>query len=144
VTADTPAVTADTEVGPETEVIELTLPSLAELLVLVRYTAATLAARAEFSVEEIDDLRLAANELCLSVIDRTDVHPVHLRFNRTKDTIEISCTSDVAALTTSDGEDSEDEWSVRILDALVTEHGREDLTGRRRAWLRKRRARSTV
>lgn len=135
---------ADTDVDSETEVIELTLPSLAELMLLVRYTAATLAARAEFSVEEIDDLRLAADELCLSLIDRANVHPMHLRFSRMKDTIEISCTVDVALPTTSDGVDPEGEWSVRILDALVTEHGKEAVSGRFRAWLRKRHARSTA
>lgn len=44
------------------EVIELTMSRKPELLALVRFAAAALAAQAEFSVEEIEDLRLAAGQ----------------------------------------------------------------------------------
>jgi hypothetical protein len=45
---------------------------------------------------------------------------------------------------TADGDDFENEWSLRILDALVDEHGRDSSGNGYRAWLRKRRARSNV
>jgi serine/threonine-protein kinase RsbW len=126
------------------EVIDLTLPVKPELMVLVRFAAATLAAQAEFSVEEIDDLRLAADEICLSVTGGTGTGPMRLQLSREDDLIEISCTVDVDVLPSPDGDDPEGQWSLRILDALVDEHGREVSPRQCRAWLRKRRARSTV
>ena len=40
------------------EVIELTMPVDPDLLMVVRFTAAAIAARAEFDLEEVEDLRL--------------------------------------------------------------------------------------
>jgi serine/threonine-protein kinase RsbW len=126
------------------EAIDLTVPTLAELMALVRFTAATLASRAQFSMEEIDDLRLAADELCLSVTGRSRTGPMQLHFTREHDTIEISCTVDAPVVATTDEDDAEHEWSLRILDALVAEHGQESAGGQTRAWLRKRRTRTEV
>ena len=53
---------------PMTDTVELTIPVRADLVVLARLTAATVASRADFDVEEIEDLRLAVDELCISVI----------------------------------------------------------------------------
>ena len=125
---------------PVNEVIELTLPVRPEFLVLVRFTAATLAARAEFSVEEIDDLRLAADEICLSLTGGRVIGSMQLRFSRDDDSIEISSMVDAAADGEVSADDPAGEWSLRILDALVDSHGREATDGTRRAWLRKRRS----
>ena len=51
-----------------TDVVELTIPVRADLVVLARLTAATVASRADFDVEEIEDLRLAVDELCISQV----------------------------------------------------------------------------
>jgi serine/threonine-protein kinase RsbW len=121
------------------EVIELTLPVRPELLVLVRFAAATLAARAQFSVEEIDDLRLAADEICLSLTGGTAASSMDLRFTCDDDSIEISCTVDMDAVAEPVPDDPKGEWSLQILDVLVDAHGREAVGKRCRAWLRKRR-----
>jgi serine/threonine-protein kinase RsbW len=126
------------------ETVELTLPLKAELMSLIRFAAATLAAQAEFSVEEIEDLRLATDEMCLSVTGGTGESPVHLRFDADSDLIEISCTVDMDSIKPQEAASSEAEWSLRILDALVDEHGRETVDGKCTAWLRKRRALSAV
>lgn len=126
------------------EVIELRLPIRADLTVLVRYTAATLAARAEFGVDEIDDLRLAADELCLSVTGGESGGEMFLKFVLTDNEIEISCEVDADAVAEREEDDPEAEWSLRILDALVDGHGRETVDGKFRAWLRKSRERSHV
>lgn len=126
------------------EVIELTVPVKPELRSLVRFAAATLAAQADFSVEEIEDLRLAADEICLGVTGGPGAGPMRLQLVSDDDVIEISCTVALDLLPRADGDDSESQWSLRILDALVDEHGRESLEGTCRAWLRKRRARPTV
>jgi serine/threonine-protein kinase RsbW len=122
------------------DVIELTLPMRPELLVLVRFTAATLAARAEFSLEEIEDLRLAADEICLSLTGGESAGSMELRFTSEDDSIEISCTVDIDAVAAPSSDDPKGEWSLQILDALVDAHGRETVGERCRAWLRKRRA----
>lgn len=129
------------EVGEVTDVIEMTIPVKPELMTLVRFTAATLAAHAQFSVEEIEDLRLAADEICLSVTGGTGDRPMRLQFVLDDDAIEISCTVHADLLPEATTEESESEWSLRILDALVDEHGRESLGDECRAWLRKRRSR---
>jgi anti-sigma regulatory factor (Ser/Thr protein kinase) len=45
------------------DVVELSIPVRSNLLVLARLTAATLASRAEFGIEDIEDLRLVVEEL---------------------------------------------------------------------------------
>ena len=49
------------------DVVGLSIPSGADLLVLARLTAATVASRAGFDVEEVEDLRLAVDELCVAL-----------------------------------------------------------------------------
>ena len=51
------------------DLVTLSIPVSADLLVLVRLTAATVASRAGFDVEEIEDLRLAVDELCISLVN---------------------------------------------------------------------------
>ncbi len=122
------------------DVIELTVPVKAELRGLVRFAAAILASQADFSVEEIEDLRLAADEICLSVTDPGGGGPMRLRLVAEGDLVEISCTVPLGSVPATPEEASEAEWSLRILDALVDEHGQEASDGECKAWLRKRRS----
>jgi serine/threonine-protein kinase RsbW len=130
------------------EVVDLAIPAQANLIVLARLTAATVAARAEFGVEEIEDIRLAVEELCLPYIGAAREGRLQLRFERDGDLIEISCSLVASAdehrsRAALDDEASElEELSGRILDALVDEHGRDSVDGQDRGWLRKRRAES--
>ncbi len=56
-----------------TDIVELSIPVTADLVVLARLTASTVASRSNFDVEEVEDLRLAVDELCVSMVhDRTD------------------------------------------------------------------------
>ncbi len=126
----------------EREIVELTLPIKPKLLSLVRFAAATLAANADFSLEEIEDLRLAADEMCLSLTGGTADSLMQLALCREGDEIEIRCSVERAVVKDRD-EDSEIEWSLQILDALVDAHGRDLVSGRCVAWLRKRRARAS-
>lgn len=135
------------------DIVELSIPVRADLVVLARLTAATVASRASFDVEEIEDLRLAVDELCVSLVDEGGAGRLALRFVRGSHEIEVSCiyhpdpasgapaaraSGDVTASASSDG------LSARILDALVDEHGRDDENGHPRIWLRKRRARQQI
>ncbi len=125
------------------DVVELVIPVNADLVVLARMTAATVASRANFDIEEVEDLRLAVNELCISLVQGSSDGRLELRFTRTDDAVEVACTYLPAP-------SSQNEWdleealqglSARILDALVDDHGVDDGGGNRRAWLRKQRAR---
>ena len=137
------SVTHDTSAG---EVIELTIPVRADLVVLARLAAAAIAGRAGFGVEDIEDLRLAVDELCVSVVHHHDDGRLLLTYTYGDDTLEISCVlqsdTDPAPATSrvaGGAADGFDDLSSRILDALVDEHGR-DTADRGRAWLKKRRA----
>jgi serine/threonine-protein kinase RsbW len=126
---------------PARDVVELSIPVRADLVVLARLTAATVASRASFDVEEIEDLRLAVDELCVSLVSEGSEGRLALRFVRGDEDIEVSCT--YLAGSDPDGTAmsiSSDGLSARILDALVDEHGRDGDGGQERIWLRKRRA----
>ena len=126
-----------------TDVVELSIPVQADLVTLARLTAATVASRAGFDVEEIEDLRLAVDELCILAVEGGLDGRLDLRFAGGVDQIEVSCTFRAGAGGSvpefADG--SGDGLSGRILEALVDEHGEENQDGLRRTWLRKRRAR---
>ena len=123
------------------DTVELTLPVRADLVVLARYAAATIASRADFDVEEIEDLRLAVDELCVSVVDGTDDGRLALRFVRDGDQVEVECVFIPVPGSERAGDPlGRNDLSDRIVDALVDEHGQDRDGGHPRAWLRKRRA----
>lgn len=123
----------------ERSTIELVVPVRSELMVLVRLSAATLASQAGFGIEEIDDLRLAVDELCVSLISGEVRGPMRLCFVVEPGAIEITSSVSGVAAADPDAEDRDEAvWSKRILDALVDEHGSDASGGERHAWLRKR------
>jgi serine/threonine-protein kinase RsbW len=125
-----------------TDVVQLTLPVKADLVVLARLTAATVASRANFDIEEIEDLRLAVDELCVSLVQDHSDGRLELRFTRDEDQIEVEGTfRSLPGRPTGGVVPGAEGLSERILDALVDEHGFETADGTPRAWLRKRRVR---
>ena len=128
--------------------VELTLPARPELLFLVRMTAAAVASRADFGYDQIEDLRLAIDELALTICgDEGSEGRLQLLFKWAEDTIEVvgvyepdeteSRRQDLGVAQTAN------ELSARILDALVDEHGADAVGGFPRAWLRMRRRKAT-
>lgn len=63
------------------ELVELRVPSRAEWVALARLAAATVANRLSFSIEEIEDVKLAVAEACTAVIQ----HEPHGEF------IQLTC-----------------------------------------------------
>jgi serine/threonine-protein kinase RsbW len=63
------------------ELVELRIPSTPEWVALARLAAATVANRLRFSIEEIEDVKLAVAEACTAVIQ----HEGHGEF------IELTC-----------------------------------------------------
>jgi hypothetical protein len=126
-----------------TDVVDLSIPVRADLLILARLTASTIASRADFGIEEVEDLRLVTEELCLSVIGDAKDGVVRLRFIRDQGDITIECSllpgDQAEAPAGTPGEpDEPDELSLRIIEALVDEHGFDLANGRSQAWIRKR------
>lgn len=120
------------------DTVVLSLPVRSELLVLARITAATMAARADFDIEEIEDLRLAVDELCLSVAGGARSGTVRLEFTLDGATITIACELDRGGEPDESHDPGEpDDLSIRLIEALVDEHHR-DAGGQ--AWLSKRRS----
>jgi serine/threonine-protein kinase RsbW len=121
--------------------VELSVPAKPELLSLARLTVAALAARADFDYEEIEDLRLAIDELCSPLVGtRGRPGQLHLRYQWDRSWLEVSCSVAVTGDGASGEDDSgERELSDRILEALVDEHGSTTDGDVVSVWLRKRR-----
>jgi hypothetical protein len=126
-----------------TDVVELRIPVAADLVVLARYAASTVASRCNFDIEEVEDLRLAVDELCVLMLhDQTD-GSLELRFTWDEAEVEVSCRYEPPPGNPLAGPSTAqtDGLSERILEALVDEHGTRSEAGGTAAWLRKRRVR---
>lgn len=104
-----------------TDEVKLTLPSSPEFLRLARVTASGLASRMGFTVDEVEDLRLAIDELTFALTGQAPPEgTVELRYRVLADALEVSgighFNGDAALPLTLT------EFSERILDALVDEH----------------------
>jgi hypothetical protein len=137
----------------EREVIEISIPGSVDLVVLARFTAATIGVRAGFDLDEIDDLRLAVDELSVSFGPLDEESGLRYAFIREGSTINVRCTREPTegggTGTSSEGPERKEqniidwqqarELSAQLLDELVDDHGREITNGRSVAWLTKRR-----
>ncbi len=145
----------------EREVIEISFPGSVDFVVIARFTAATVGARAGFDLNEIDDLRLAVDELSISFGPLNADSCLRYEFVRDGDTVSVRCAREPVQSQagvshapgsgpTAEGQSGNSEqdlanWlqarelSAILLDELVTSHGREIDDGRSIAWLRKRR-----
>jgi hypothetical protein len=132
--------------------VELSLPADAQMLFLARMTAAAVATRAELDYEQVEDLRLAIDELCIALLG-TGAHAGQIALLFQWDTDGVL---DVVGTLIPDGDPSTNgdgsheassplsfELSQRILDALVDDHGTDSVGGVHRAWLRVRRRESS-
>lgn len=104
--------------------VRLVVPAAAEYLRLVRLTAAGMASRLGFTFDEVEDLRIAVDELCFHLLgDTMDQDPS--ADERTMDLI-YSAGPDFITITGHTGLSGPvpepSELSEQILDALVDEH----------------------
>jgi hypothetical protein len=129
------------------EVIEISFPAQAAFVILARFAAATMAARAGFDVEEIEDLRLAVDELYVSLGPMTEHGCVRMELDCARDVLSIVATFERSSSTGAEINDDIDdsawkraaELSQLLLESLVDEHGDGIRDGKPAAWLRKRR-----
>ena len=104
--------------------VRLVVPAAAEYLRLVRLTAAGMASRLGFTFDEVEDLRIAVDELCFHLLGDgdDDVPPDE---PRTMDLV-YSAGADYIVITGRTGLSGAvpepSDLSEQILDALVDEH----------------------
>src|SRR3954469_23541582 len=98
----------------------MAVPATPEFLRLARVTAAGLASRLGFTFDDVDDLRLAIDELCFALIgSKRRMGTVQLRYLAQGSQLEIIG----AGHFTDDGPAPKlNDFSGQILDALVDEH----------------------
>jgi hypothetical protein len=127
--------------------IELELPARPELFFLARMAAAAVGSRADFGYDQIDDLRLAIDEMLLILLGgRAHDVRVHLVFEWMEDAVAVVATlrgeEAPGEVATEDGpalNGNLSAMSERILDALVDEHGTLRADGVAKSTLRVRR-----
>lgn len=101
--------------APTDDLIELVLPARTEFAATVRVLAASLGADLGFSVDDIDDMRIALNEVFTSVADSDTPQRIALSFRATAGSL------DVEASVVGDDELELDELALTILRAVVDE-----------------------
>ncbi len=111
--------------------LEMALSVKDDLLVLARIGASTIASRVGFDIEEIDDLRLAVDELCLHVLQGRRSGRLLLAFAADSGRIDMWCNYDGPDGPVDQSTDDEVTAGLSglILDALVDEHGPFDRGG---------------
>jgi serine/threonine-protein kinase RsbW len=103
--------------------VRLVVPASPEYLRLVRLTAAGMASRLGFTFDEVEDLRIAVDELCFHLLGDSNEDPsadartMDLVYSAGADFIEITGRTGL-----SGGVPEPSELSEQILDALVDEH----------------------
>jgi hypothetical protein len=124
----------------DTELVELSIPARPELLSLPRMTAAAVANQGGFDVEEIEDIRLAIEELCLATFEGRGLGRLHLRLELRSNSLEVDCRFESerdGAPVANPRNELATQLTEQLLGALADEHGTEVDSGEPRAWFRK-------
>jgi serine/threonine-protein kinase RsbW len=102
--------------GVPRDVVVITLPADSAYLSVLRTATAGLAARLDFTIDEIEDLRIAVDEACAMLLPqaRPDAD-VSCEFTLDDDTISVA----VSVLTTDGQQPSRDTFAWTVLSALA-------------------------
>jgi len=118
--------------------IELSLPADARLVRLARLVASGVATAAGFDVEEVEDLRIAVDELCGALVEGSDGSPLLLRFELGVNEVDVIGSTGSTGLELLDSQRID--LSRQILQVVVNSHTVEAEDGTMRVELHKRRA----
>ena len=104
----------------EQDEVRLTVPAMPEFLRLARVTATGLASRLGFTFDEVEDLRLAIDELCFALMGtRGRPGTIRLRYLVTDEALEVEGVGEFRG---EGPEPTLSDLSRQILTALVDEH----------------------
>jgi serine/threonine-protein kinase RsbW len=131
------AVSAD---GVIEDAVEIRLPADSAYLSVLRTATAGLAARLDFTLDEIEDLRIAVDEACAMLLPHAiETAQLTCRFELTPETLEVTVT-----IPTTRGQLPErDTFSWTVLSALAGEVDT-GLDSERQVWIRLRKRRGAA
>jgi serine/threonine-protein kinase RsbW len=96
---------------------ELRVPAETAYVAVLRMTTAGIAARLDFTLDEIEDLRIAVGEACAMVLDDADPDgQLRASYHIGEGTLTVR----VAAETRSPGPPDQDSFAWQVLSALTT------------------------
>ncbi len=129
------------ESTPEVEdAVEIRLPADSAYLSVLRTATAGLAARLDFTLDEIEDLRIAVDEACAMLLPQAvETAQLTCRFDLLPDTLSVT----VSLPTTRGDLPERDTFSWTVLSALAGEVD-SGATSDRDVWIRLRKRRSAV
>lgn len=98
---------------------ELSLPADGAYVAVLRVATAAIAARADFTIDEIEDLRMAVGETCALLLDGQDGSGMlRARFELDADAVRVSTSVTPAPPTEADVPDTSS-FAWQVLTALV-------------------------
>jgi len=102
------------------EEVRLTMPATPPLLRVARLTAAGLASRLGFSFDEIEDVKIAVDELCFALVgSKGRAGTLTVVYHLSDDELRIDGEGDFG---TDGAEPAPSDLSAQILAAVVDEH----------------------
>jgi serine/threonine-protein kinase RsbW len=111
----------DTIAGPsrftaERDIVSISLPAVGAYLSLLRTATAGLAARLDFTLDDIEDLRIAVDEACAMLLAQAaPAASLDCTFELLPDTMKVS----VSVVTTDGLQPSRDTFAWTVLSALA-------------------------
>ncbi len=126
--------------GPIEDAVEIRLPADSAYLSVLRTATAGLAARLDFTLDEIEDLRIAVDEACAMLLPHAiELAQLTCRFHLDPATLEVT----VSIPTTRGQLPERDTFSWTVLSALAGEVDT-GLDDERRVWIRLRKRRGAA
>lgn len=137
---DAGRVATTTDGGTAEDVVEIRLPADSAYLSVLRTATAGLAARLDFTLDEIEDLRIAVDEACAMLLPHAiEMAQLICRFELGRDTLDVTVT-----IPTTRGQLPEREtFSWTVLTALAGEVDT-GLDEERQVWIRLRKRRGAA
>lgn len=112
-----PTVPKDTAVSHSPDV-ELRLPAESAYVAVLRMTTAGLAARLDFTLDDIEDLRMAVGEACALVLEHADPGgDLHATFDLSDGSIRVAVSAD----SSTDDDPDQDSFGWQVLTALTSD-----------------------
>lgn|GEM_PF-224751 len=106
----------------EGDVVWLAFPADTRWVRLARLLTSGVAAQAGFDVEEVEDLKIAVDEICATLIERSGAdEPVRLAFRPVDGTVEVVIESAIATGSAESWTEERMKLSEQILSVVVDE-----------------------
>ena len=111
--------------------VQLVMPAEPGLSRVVRLAASGLASLTGFSVDEIEDIKIAVSEVVITLVEHGDGAPVELDFAARDDAFVVHGRTRVDEF---DPDDPDLELSRTVLDEVCSEHGSRFAEGHAEVW----------